>query len=676
MASDSHTPTATTPEKPLENKVNEEAKLMEKEIGSSDSANVVNDKPALDSNTEVIKEEEIDQTPAGEPEKESPAVVEEVGVVVEAEESTESEKHANGERGAEEVELKELTLVKEGVAEVNVEAKDAKKAEEKPTVENVVEENNKEETKIVDVPELADEAGGKLVEPVDVQSVRDASAETAEEKIKDLEALEVEPKTEASEKVETQPEKLKDLAPDVEVVKAEETPETTEQAKVELDGKLEDINVEAKDFGINPKDEKISESGSALCPEEIVSTNQESDTDPKRDIEGDASSPADLIEKAVTEEKHVVDEPSKEEKISESGAALCPEEIVLATKQESDTVPKNETEGDASSPVDVIEKANTEEKHVVDENISESGAALCPEKVVPSNQESDTNPKEEIDGGASSPSDIIEKAITEEKHAVDEPSKDATASGSALVPEKVVPSNEVSDTNSKEETERDAPSPAHVIEKAITEEKHVVDEPSKDEKPSESGSALCPETVVPTNQDSDTTPKKETEGDVSCPDDVIEKAITEEKHVVEEPSKDEQENVSEAKDVVTKLATEGENIKKGTESPAAVVKSEETLKETDTESGEKETAATKQEETITEKVAEVVETEPVVKESDEPKQQPEVTAKEVPVKQKHSNSIISKVKQSLVKAKKAIIGKSPSSKTITTEEAKEEIKVK
>ncbi|XP_010486067.1 PREDICTED: nucleolin 2-like [Camelina sativa] len=673
MASDSHTPTATTPEKPLENKVNEEAKLMEKEIGSSDCANVVNDKPALDSNTEVIKEEEIDQTPAGEPEKESPAVVEEVGVVVKAEESPESEKHANGERGAEEVELKEPTLVKEGVAEVNVEANDAKKAEEKPTVENVVVENNTEETKIVDVPESADEAGGKLVEPVDVQSVRDVSAETAEEKIKGVEALEVETEPEASEKVETQPEKVKELAPDVEVVKAEETPETTEQAKVETEGKLEDINVEAKDSGINSKDEKISESGSALCPEEIVSTNQESDTDLKKDIKGDATSLADLIEKAVSEEKHVVDEPSKDEKNSESGAALCPEEIVLATNQESDTVPKNETEGDASSPVDVIEKAITEEKHVVDENISEPGAALCPEKVVPSNQESDTTPEEEIDGGASSP----EKAITEEKHAVDKPSKDATASGSALVPEKVVPSNEVSDTNSKEETEGDASAPTDVIEKAITEEKHVVDEPSKDEKPSESGSALCPETVIPTNQDPDTTPKTETERDVSYPADVTEKAITEEKHVVEEPSKDEQETVSEAKDVVTKQATEGENITKDPESPAAVVKSEETLKETDAESGEKETAATKQEETITEKVAEVVETEPpVVKESEEPKQQPEVTAKEVPVKQKHSNSIISKVKQSLVKAKKAIIGKSPSSKTITTEEAKEEIKVK
>ncbi|XP_010464145.1 PREDICTED: altered inheritance of mitochondria protein 21-like isoform X1 [Camelina sativa] len=649
---------------PLENKVNEEAKLMEKEIGSSDSANVVNDKPALDSNIEVNKEETIDQIPAGEPEKESPAVVVEVEAVVKAEESTESEKHANGERGAEEVELKEPTLVKEGVAEVNVDA-------EKPTVENVVEVNNKDETKIVDVPDSADEAGGKLVEPVDVQSVRDVSAETAEEKIKDVEALEVEPKPEASEKVETQPEKVKELAPDVEVVKAEETPETTEQAKVELEGKLEDINVVATDSGINSKDERISESDSALCPEEIVSTNQESATDPKKDIEGDASSPADVIEKAVTEEKHVVDEPSKDEKMSESGAALCPEEIVLATKQESDTVPKNETEGDASSPIVVIEKAITEEKHVVDENTSEAGAALCPEKVVPSNQESDTVPKEEIDGGASSPADIIEKAITEEKHAVDEPSKDATASGSALVPEKVVPSNEVSDTNSKEETEGDASAPTDVIEKAITEEKHVVDEPSKDENPSESGSALFPETVVPTNQDSDTTPKKETEGDVSYPADVIENAITEEKHVVEEPSKDEQETVSEAKDVVTKLATEGENIKKDTESLAAVIKSEETLKETDTESGEKETAATKQEE-----VAEVVETAPVVKESDEPKQQTEVTAKEVPVKQKHSNSIISKVKQSLVKAKKAIIGKSPSSKTITTEEAKEEIKVK
>lgn len=51
--------------------------------------------------------------------------------------------------------------------------------------------------------------------------------------------------------------------------------------------------------------------------------------------------------------------------------------------------------------------------------------------------------------------------------------------------------------------------------------------------------------------------------------------------------------------------------------------------------------------------------------------------KEVPSKpsHKHSHNILSKVKQSLVKAKKAIIGKSPSSKTLTSE-ARDDIKVK
>ena len=46
--------------------------------------------------------------------------------------------------------------------------------------------------------------------------------------------------------------------------------------------------------------------------------------------------------------------------------------------------------------------------------------------------------------------------------------------------------------------------------------------------------------------------------------------------------------------------------------------------------------------------------------------------KEAPAKPstKQSNNIISKVKNSLVKAKKAIIGKSPSSKTISTDDIK------
>ncbi|KAG2316112.1 hypothetical protein Bca52824_019234 [Brassica carinata] len=157
---------------------------------------------------------------------------------------------------------------------------------------------------------------------------------------------------------------------------------------------------------------------------------------------------------------------------------------------------------------------------------------------------------------------------------------------------------------------------------------------SKDEETYESGTALLPEETVPINQDLDTASKRKLKE--TLPPDVTEKTTTEEKQVVEEPSKDEKENVE----------------------------SVETLKETE---------GTKQEESVTEKVAEVVETATVAKESDEPKPQPEVTTKEEVVKPKHSNSIMSKVKQSLVKAKKAIIGKSPSSKTISTEETKEEV---
>ncbi|XP_013629225.1 A-kinase anchor protein 12-like isoform X1 [Brassica napus] len=462
MASDSQTATATMSEKPLETKVNEEAKLMEKEIVLSETVDVVKDKPVSESNLTIEKEEKTVQTPAGEPEKEIPADVEEAAEVVKADESNDKGKDENGEeKVAEQVGLEEPTLVKEVVAMVNVQADDVEKAEEgkgkdengeekvaeqvelkeptlvkesvdgekaeeKQAVESVAEEDNKdkeeEEKKMVDVSESKNEAGGKQVEPIDVQLVKEVSVETV-----DVEVLEVEPKPETSEKAEAQPEKAKELAPEVEVVK---TPETTEEAKVELE---DSIVVETKDSGINSKDEHTSESGTALLPEE----------------------------------------------------------------------------------------------------------------------------------------------------------------------------------------------------------------------------------TVPINQDLDTAPIKETEGDASSPPDVTEKTTTEEKQVVEEPSKDEKEKVSEEA-----KATEDENIKKDTETPAADVESVETLKETE---------GTKQEESVTEKVAEVVETATVAKESDEPKPQPEVTTKEEVVKPKHTNSIMSKVKQSLVKAKKAIIGKSPSSKTISTEETKEEV---
>lgn len=142
-----------------------------------------------------------------------------------------------------------------------------------------------------------------------------------------------------------------------------------------------------------------------------------------------------------------------------------------------------------------------------------------------------------------------------------------------------------------------------------------------------------PEEVVLISQDLVSEPKKETEEVVnSSSSGFIEKISAEAKHVVEEPSNDKEENESKDKD--------DESIKADIE----------------TESKEKENAAKIQEE-----VAEALEA--------------EVKAEEVGVKAKHSNNIISKVKQSLVKAKKAIIGKPPSSKATSTE-AKEEINVK
>ncbi|KAL1212747.1 hypothetical protein V5N11_021301 [Cardamine amara subsp. amara] len=150
-----------------------------------------------------------------------------------------------------------------------------------------------------------------------------------------------------------------------------------------------------------------------------------------------------------------------------------------------------------------------------------------------------------------------------------------------------------------------------------------------------------PEEVVLISQDLVSEPKKETEEVTNSSSvDFIEKISTEADHVMEEPSKDEEENERKDKDVGNKTLKEDESIKE-----------------------------------VAEKVVEELETEHEVKESGETKQEEQVGAKEVGVKPKHSNNILSKVKQSLVKAKKAIIGKSPSSKTTSTE-AKEEIKVK
>ncbi|XP_033142937.1 enolase-phosphatase E1-like isoform X2 [Brassica rapa] len=350
MASDSQTATATMSEKPLETKVNDEAKLMEKEIVLSETVDVVKDKPVSDSNL-TIEEEKTVQTPAGVPEKEIPADVEEAAEVVKADESNDKGKDENGEeKVAEQVGLEEPTLVKEVVAVVNVQADDVEKAEEgkgkdENGEEKVAEQmelkeptlvkESVEEVKIeAEEKQSTDEAGGKQVEPIDVQLVKEVSVETV-----DVEVLEVEPKPETSEKAEAQPEKAKELAPEAEVVK---TPETTEEAKVELE---DSIVVETKDSGINSKDEHTSESGTALLPEETVPINQDLDTASKKETEGDASSPPDVTEKTTTEEKQVVEEPSKDEKekVSEEAKATEDENIKKDTETPAADVQSEET---------------------------------------------------------------------------------------------------------------------------------------------------------------------------------------------------------------------------------------------------------------------------------------------------------------------------------------------
>lgn len=117
------------------------------------------------------------------------------------------------------------------------------------------------------------------------------------------------------------------------------------------------------------------------------------------------------------------------------------------------------------------------------------------------------------------------------------------------------------------------------------------------------------------------------------------------------------ENVEEVTSAVNQPLEESQQ-------PEELVKKEETIK-TDAKELEKVEDITKSEQNP----------EPPTKEDDHTKTTQD-QPKEVPAKptQKQSNNLISKVKQSLVKAKKAIIGKSPNSKTPASE-AKGDIKV-
>ncbi|WZZ63063.1 hypothetical protein YC2023_063170 [Brassica napus] len=533
MASDSQTATATTSEKPVENEVNEEAKLMEKEIVLEETTDVVKDKPVSDSSLTVTKEESISQTPA--------ADVKEVAAVVNEEESTQKGADENGEKKvAEQVEVKEPILVKEGVEEVKVEAGDAEKGKDENGEEKIAEEVELKEPTLVkeSVEEVKVEAG-------DAEKGKD---ENGEEKI----------------------------AEEVELKEPTLVKESVEEVKVEAGDaeKGKDENGEEKIAG------EVEVKEPALVKESVEEVKVEAgDAEKGKDEDGEEKVAEEVELKEPILVKEGVDEEVKlealdAEKAEEKGTVECVAEEGNKDKEESKVVDVSESAG--VKQVDDVQLVRKVPEETVEDKIKDVEVL-------------EVKPK----------------------------------------PEETTP----------ETTEQAKVELVGKLEDTIV----VETKDSKDEQTS----------MI--NQDSDTAPQKETEGDASSPADVTEKAITEEKHVVEEPSKDEQENVSEAKDVATKVATEEENIKKDTED----VKSEETLKETE---------GNKQEESVTEKVAEAVETAPpVVKEIEEP----EVTTKEVVVKQKSSNSLMSKVKKSLVKAKKAITGKSPSSKTISTQEAKE-----
>ncbi|KAF9669793.1 hypothetical protein SADUNF_Sadunf13G0001400 [Salix dunnii] len=98
------------------------------------------------------------------------------------------------------------------------------------------------------------------------------------------------------------------------------------------------------------------------------------------------------------------------------------------------------------------------------------------------------------------------------------------------------------------------------------------------------------------------------------------------------------------------------------------------------EDEEEETAKTNEESSEQEKVDEIAKSdtqnlESFVKDAEDAKESQDLPI-EVPAKptQKHSNNILTKVKQSLVKAKKAIIGKSPTPKTVSSD-SKGDVKV-
>ena len=597
-----------------------------------------------------------------------------------------------------------------------------------------LEKEQEEKPKVVDAHELKAEAAEKLKEPLDVLPPKESEAIGINE-IKDsnVESIEVEKveaaATETDEKLGEQSELTKqvektyeEVQPEVAVMETKEKPaeqseltKKVEKTYVEVQPEAAAIETEEKPVEqselikqVEKTYEEVETKGSVevdsatntgtsaekdentqffkkeqtdKAEEPIVITNskqiltdQEAQTDLKEDG-GEFCPPSTLSQKVDTEDKKgfsgadVVEELSKKPVVETEKVAEENEAKTVETEKENEqrnSIPEESSpikEGDINSSIstaEVIEKSYEGENtgrnvEAIEENKGEQNV----EDKIPALAETDKDEHLEVKQAEVSTErentggrdfEVVEEN-KEEQNVEDKMPALAKTNKDELLEEKQA---EVS--TERENTGRDV---------------EVVEE-NKEEKNVEDKSPA----LAKTNKDEHL---EEKQAEVTT---VITETLKESQEkqaevttIVSEPLKESHEKQAEVTTVVS------ESLKESQENTTVVSEPLKEPQESELHLRSEKTVETGEDKLEKEKVDEVAKSEvqnlePPVNIGDEIKTSQD-QPKELPAKstQKQSNNIISKVKQSLVKAKKAIIGKSPSSKTLSSD-TKGDIKVK
>ena len=597
-----------------------------------------------------------------------------------------------------------------------------------------LEKEQEEKPKVVDAHELKAEAAEKLKEPLDVLPPKESEAIGINE-IKDsnVESIEVEKveaaATETDEKLGEQSELTKqvektyeEVQPEVAVMETKEKPaeqseltKKVEKTYVEVQPEAAAIETEEKPVEqselikqVEKTYEEVETKGSVevdsatntgtsaekdentqffkkeqtdKAEEPIVITNskqiltdQEAQTDLKEDG-GEFCPPSTLSQKVDTEDKKgfsgadVVEELSKKAVVETEKVAEENEAKTVETEKENEqrnSIPEESSpikEGDINSSIstaEVIEKSYEGENtgrnvEAIEENKGEQNV----EDKIPALAETDKDEHLEVKQAEVSTErentggrdfEVVEEN-KEEQNVEDKMPALAKTNKDELLEEKQA---EVS--TERENTGRDV----EVVEEN-KEEKNVEDKSPALAKTNKDEHLEEKQTEVTTVITETLKESQEKQAEVTT--------------IVSEPLKESQEKQAEVTTVVS------ESLKESQENTTVVSEPLKEPQESELHLRSEKTVETGEDKLEKEKVDEVAKSEvqnlePPVNIGDEIKTSQD-QPKELPAKstQKQSNNIISKVKQSLVKAKKAIIGKSPSSKTLSSD-TKGDIKVK